>query len=91
MKTEQGTFQHDNNPKRLAKKTKEWLSKKKFKVLEWPPQSPDLNSIENLWELLNQYQDKSTHIRNEEDLWKDCQSTWSKITGDMCSKLEQGY
>ncbi len=33
-------FQHDNDPKRTAKATKEWLKKK---------QSPDLNPIENLW------------------------------------------
>lgn len=70
---QRGIFQHDNDPKHSAKKTKEWLSKKKVKVLEWPPQSPDLNPIENLWEILNKYRDKSTHIRNEEELWKDSQ------------------
>ena len=41
-------FQHDNDPKRTAKATKEWLKKKHIKVLEWPSQSPDLNPIKNL-------------------------------------------
>ncbi len=38
-------FQHDNDPKHMAKATKEWLKKKHIKVLQWPSQSPDLNPI----------------------------------------------
>ncbi len=42
-------FQHDIEPKHMAKATKEWLKKKQIKVLEWPGQFSDLNPIENLW------------------------------------------
>ena len=31
-----------------AKYTKEWLAKRNIPILEWPPNSPDLNPLENL-------------------------------------------
>ena len=80
-------FQQDNDPKHTAKVTKVWLSKQSFCVLEWPPQSPDLNPIEKLWEIFNQHQDKSKGIKNEDELWEECQETWKKVSMDICHKL----
>lgn len=44
-------FQQDGDPKHTSKLATEWLKKNSIKMLDWVPQSPDLNPIENLWNL----------------------------------------
>ena len=48
-------FMQDNDPKHVARLTRAWLQENEVNWWQTPPESPDINPIENLWHELKGY------------------------------------
>ncbi|CEG67184.1 hypothetical protein RMATCC62417_03650 [Rhizopus microsporus] len=88
LRNEDFIFQHDNDPKHTAKVTKKYLhEQKKYTVLPWPAQSPDLNPIEHIWRHLKLklalYEQRA---RGVHELWERVQNEWNMFDTDICCK-----
>ncbi len=80
------TVQMDNDPKHTAKATKEFLKGKKWTVMQWPSQSPDLNLIEHAFHLLKTKL-KGKCPKNKQELKTVAVEAWQSITRDETQRL----
>ena len=80
------TFMHDNDPKHTSALVKDWLKKNGIRILQWPSSSPDLNPIENFWDVLED-RVKKHHPKNKEELALVLMEEWDKIELPVLVKL----
>lgn len=79
-------FQQDNAPCHKSGVTMKWLSNNGVELLDWPPQSPDLNPIEHLWSILKR-KIREHSITSKESLKNVLIQEWHAITPQECQRL----
>ncbi len=80
------TFMQDNDPKHTSRKAKDFFKKNKVKVLDWPAQSPDLNPIEHLWDVLKRRL-RETRSSNVRELKAKVCEVWDGIAPEVTRNL----
>ena len=73
-------FQHDNAPIHTNKQTSQFFEQAQISVMEWPPQSPDLNPIEHLWDAIDCMTRLCMAESNIESLYRCLQESWSNVS-----------
>ena len=82
-------FQQDNDPKHTSRIVSEYLADVlciKDYVIKWPPYSPDLNPIENLWADLKKRVEKR-NAKNVAELKEAVEQEWTQTDTQLCQKL----
>ncbi len=85
-----GYFQQDNAPCYKAQIISDWFLEhdNEFTLLKWPPQSPDLNPIEHLWDVVErEIRIMDVQPTNLQQLCDAIMSIWTKISQECFQHL----
>lgn len=82
-------FQQDGDGKHTSNLAWNWCDNHGIGLLgPWPSQSPDLNPIEHLWNLLKRRIEKQEErAKGVHELWDKAAEEWEKITVEECRRL----
>ena len=79
-------FMQDNDPKHSSKRAVEFFNTNNVNWWKTPPESPDLNPIENLWHELKEFLRRDIKPHNKEELVSGIQQFWLSVTPAKCTR-----
>lgn len=83
-------FQQDNDPKHTSNLCRNYLESKEnegvLQLMDWPPQSPDINPIELLWDELDR-QVREMRPKSQTHLWQCLEQAWYNLEPEKMQKL----
>ncbi len=81
-------FMQDNAPCHKAKVVMDFLAENNIETLNWPPQSPDMNPIENLWAIIKARRQKKYGVpRTKGELIEQIFNIWDQIEPEIVANL----
>ena len=78
-------FVQDNDPKHCSKRAQKFYAEQGINWWPTPPESPDLNPIENLWHELKEYI-RRVKPRSKQELMDSIRAFWRTVTVTKCQK-----
>ena len=79
-------FMQDNDPKHVALLTQAWLRENEVNWWLTPPESPDINPIENMWHELKEYIRREAKPHTKDELVAAIISFWNTVDVAKCTK-----
>uniref|UniRef100_A0A1X7UPR5 Tc1-like transposase DDE domain-containing protein n=1 Tax=Amphimedon queenslandica TaxID=400682 RepID=A0A1X7UPR5_AMPQE len=76
----------DNDPKHTSKKAVAWIVERNINWWKTPPESPDLNPIENLWHQLKEHIREVVKPKTKQKLVDGISEFWENVTIEQCQK-----
>ena len=76
-------LQQDHSSIHYSRVVQEWLSRQaNIELLDWPPQAPEMNPVENKWSEVNRTMQETWSVlppRNNDELWTLVSDTWYEV------------
>lgn len=79
-------LQQDNDPKHASDHIDDFFKENGVNWWPTPPESPDLNPIENIWGSLKQYLRTIFKPKNLDQLKQGIQQFWVTLTPEVCTR-----
>ena len=76
----------DNDPKHVSEYTQEYFVRKNINWWRTPPESPDLNPIENLWHELKEFIRREIKPTTKDQLVHGIKAFWKTVDKAKCNK-----